>query len=92
MPSEGCLEIPYGFLYGGTVDVAIDNDVGWIDEAKGEFLFHDEECFPGLSSFRKDIDAVEAGLYLKIEGGGHDHGRADDDDADDRVPGDDAGD
>ena len=38
------------------------------------------------------VHAVYAGLDLEIEDGGGDHGRSDDDDADDREPGDDAGD
>ena len=52
---------------------------------------HDEDGFSRLRAFGKDIDAVEAGLYLGIEGGGYEHWRADDDDADDRISGDNAG-
>ena len=86
------MELSYRRLNAGVVDIPVDDDLGGVDQPEGELLFHDEEGLPGLGAFGEGVDAVYAGVDLEIENGGGDHGSADDDDAEHRVPGDDAGD
>ena len=89
---ERRLELFYGLLRLGTVDSAVDHDIGGVEAGEGgEVLFHYEEGLPCLGAFGEDVDAVNPGLDLEVEDRGGDHGSADDDDADNRGSGDDAG-
>ena len=90
---QGLLQFLNGFLHLGVTHIPGYDDFGGAEEAgggnlaKGELFLHQEESLLGFGLVGEGVDVVKAGADVQVEPGQNQHRYADDEEADDRLPG-----